>query len=131
MADRDYKQMPTLHLRALAVPKRELRRQLRVLIDTRFDLQGTIDQARLRKSVGEQRAVIVAVATRGHPTDHVVTIVWRERQNRRELDPFIFARQLHQDEIGLDRLVSGLLLLFVLNRRGLARDAPKVFALKK
>src|SRR5215213_8342208 len=60
--DGDDEQVAATHARALLAPERYLRRELRVLIYARFDLQRPVNEPRLRKIVGDQRPVRVAVA---------------------------------------------------------------------
>src|SRR5262245_59654557 len=44
-ADGNHQQVATHDLRALLIPQRELRRELRVLIDPGVDLQGPVDES--------------------------------------------------------------------------------------
>ena len=73
------------HVRSLLVPQRELSRQLRVLIDSRFHLQRAVDELRLREVVDDALAVVRAVAASGDPADEVVSVGRGERQDADEL----------------------------------------------
>ena len=84
-ADRNHDQRAAQDIRPLLVPQRHLRRELRVLIDARFDLQRSVDESRLRKVVDDRRAVMRLVASRRDPADQVVPVRRRERQNLDEL----------------------------------------------
>ncbi len=90
-------------MRALLIPQRQLSRKLRVLIDSRLDLQRSVNQLGLRKVVGHRCTVVWPIAAPGNPADQIVPVGWRERQNLYELHAG-FARQFHQHEIRLHRL---------------------------
>ena len=47
IADRDHQHSPAPHVRALLIPQRQLSGKLRVLIDSRLDLERPVDQLRL------------------------------------------------------------------------------------
>src|SRR5437016_8798465 len=76
------------------------------------------------------RPVSVAVTAPGNPSNHIVAVRRCERKNLDELDAFLFAGQLHQDEVGFDRLLRRG-LLFVRTGCDLAGHIPQIFALEE
>src|ERR1043165_9769211 len=104
--------MARQHMRALLVPQGELPGELRILINARIYLLGAVDQPRLREIVREQTSVRFAVAPPGDAANHVVAVRRRERKYLSKFEPLLFARQLHQHKVWIDRLLR--LLLFVL-----------------
>src|SRR5258706_6298421 len=96
--------MPTQNARPLLVPQRKLRGKLSVLIDTRFDLQRSVNQTRFGEVIDQQLAIVVAIATAPHPADHVVSVRRSKRQNDRKLVGPILAWQLHEHKVRSDRL---------------------------
>ena len=77
--------------------------KLRILIDSRLDLQRSVDQLRFRKVVDHRRPVLRAVAAPGNPANQVVPIRRRKGQDFHELFAG-FARQFHQHKVRLHRL---------------------------
>src|SRR5438105_4806358 len=73
-------QIATNDHRTLLIPEGQLRRKLRILIDSGLDLQRSVDEARLRKTVSAQSPVFVAITSAGHPTDQIVSIRGRKRK---------------------------------------------------
>ena len=72
-------------MRSLLVPQRQLSGELRVLIDSRLNMQRSIDQLRLGKVVDHRRSVVFAVAAAGNPSNEIVTVGRSEGQNLDEL----------------------------------------------
>ena len=111
-------------MRALLIPQRQLTRELRVLIDPRFDLHRPVDEPGFRKVVDHCRTVVRAIAASGDPANQIIPVRRREWQNVYELHPG-FARQFHQHEIRLHRLRC---LLAALVRAGFGGDRPQILA---
>lgn len=63
--------MPRRAWEPLLIPPCLLYRKLRVLIDSRFDLQRAIDQLRFREIVDDRRTVWCTVAAPGNPTNQI------------------------------------------------------------
>src|SRR5215471_3229889 len=112
----------------LLVPQGELARELCVLVDARFDLQGAVDLPRFRKLVCDQGSVGLAIRASRDPANHVVAVRGSKGKNQNELNALLFTRQLHQYKVRLDRR---FLLLLVLTKRNLTGDIPQVFALEE
>ena len=60
-------------MRALLIPQRQLSGELSVLINSRLDLQWSIDQLRLGKVVDHRRTVVCAVAAAGNPPNQIIS----------------------------------------------------------
>src|SRR5204863_3899717 len=82
---RNYQQGPAPDVRALLIPQRQLARELRVLIDSRLDLQRSVNQFRLGKVVDHRGAVLRAVAASRNPANQVIPVGGREWENFYEL----------------------------------------------
>ena len=74
-------QAAAANVRALLIPQRQLPRELRVLIDARFDLLRAVNQPGFGKVVDHRRAVVRAVAAPGNPANQVVTVEGRKGEN--------------------------------------------------
>src|SRR6516165_9370307 len=72
--ERKNQKVSSNHGGSLLIPQAELRGQVRVLIDTRLDLQGTVHESRLRKTIGAQGSVLVAITASGQPADQIVPV---------------------------------------------------------
>ena len=59
---------------SLLIPQRELSGKLRILIDARFHLERTVDEACFWEVVDDGGAIVRAIAAAGDPTDQVVAI---------------------------------------------------------
>ena len=66
---------------------------------------------------------MLAVAAPGYPSDQIIAIRWRKRQNLYKLRAG-FSRQLHQHKVRLHRLCSLRAALIRSHFRG---DSPQVF----
>ena len=97
-------QIAAPHVRTLLVPERQLSRELRVLIDARFNLKRAVHQFCFWKVVHDRRPIVRVVAPARDPSDQVVPVGRRERQDLDELRRLL-AGQLHQDEVRLHRLL--------------------------
>ena len=69
----------------LLIPQRQLSGELRVLIDSRLDLQRSIDEFRFWKVINYRRTVVRAVAAPGNPADQIIPVGRGEGQNLHEL----------------------------------------------
>src|SRR4030095_7667610 len=87
----------------LLIPKCELSRELRVLIDPGFDLERSINQTRFREIVDEELPIVLSIAATGQPANHVVAICWSERKDEDKLVLLLLTRQLHEHVIRIDR----------------------------
>src|SRR6185436_2759386 len=121
-------QMSAEYMGALLIPERELRRQLGILINARFNLQRSINQSGLGEVVDQKFPVFVAIATTGHPANQIVSPGRSKRQNQDKLAILFFSGQLHQYEVRIECLILSLVLCIEAN---LLRDAPNILALKK
>ena len=72
-------------MRTLLIPQRQLSGKLRILIDSRLDLQWSIDQLCFGKVVDHGRTVLCAVAATGNPANQIIPVSRRKGQNLDEL----------------------------------------------
>jgi len=89
-------------VRALLVPQTQLSRKLRVLIDSRFDLQRSVHKFRFGKVIDHRSAVMCPVAAARNPTNQIVPVGRGKWQDLYELDAG-FTRKSHQHEIRFHR----------------------------
>ena len=104
------------------VPQRILLRDFRILVDTRLNLVGAVKEFVLGEGELEEMAVVVTVAARGQPCDHVIASLRHHRQHQDVLG-FFFARQAHDHVIGLH--LRGLIGVILLG------EIPQVFSIVK
>ncbi len=110
VVDRDGQHVAANHVRTPLVPKRQLAREVAVLVDLGFHLLGTEHALLLGETIGQQPAVILPVAHAGDPADHYLPVLGREGQNLHKLDVVRLGRLPHH-VIRLDRLHLGIVLL--------------------
>ena len=110
--------------RALLVPQRQVLGNVLVLIDARLDLHRAVHQLLFRELVKNQVAQVIAVASRGHPTDQIVLAPRSERKNQQKLRRFLPGQSGHDVSglhgFGLRRLAEQVM-----------RDIPDVFLVVK